>query len=40
MGRDECSGAGGEGSTGDFSAGGLTLLPKIKIREEEKQMGP
>lgn len=33
--------AGGEGSMGGgCAAGGPTLLPKIKIREEEKQMGP
>lgn len=39
MERDEWSSAGGEGPTGALAAGGPTLLPKIKIREEEKQMG-
>lgn len=39
MGRNDWGGAGGEGFMGGFSAGGPTLLPKIKIREEEKQVG-
>lgn len=41
MERDEWGSTGGEGScsTGALTAGGPTLLPKIKIREEEKQMG-
>lgn len=41
MGRgDWGGGAGEEGSMGGFSAGGPTFLLKIKIREEEKQVGP